>query len=149
MNIETIRTTQISKIKSLYKNLEAQSDDEFIQPFGEEWPEFIVTADDDWWRYEFVDGEFIRGSHPYVQTGMKRFMEESRPYGVQALKDAIEDDYWGFILQHGIHPSVLDTPSDGYGGYNVSNSESSSVRHVTAISQGQHVSNFVLNKKDK
>ncbi len=137
------RLMQIDKIKANYPAFKDVDESEFLQVFDDCWPEFIMVGDDDWYRYEFIDGEFVRGSSPDFDSGINQmgtYMHNVIDPAL-ALRSAYEGEYLGFVIQYGVHPADCDIPTNGDGTYSLGVNEGIGLgdeRRLTRMCNGRH-----------
>lgn len=132
---------QIKKIKEKYPTMGPATKTDIMQPFGDDWPEFVAISDDEWFKYEFIDGEFVRGAHMMVELkvlGFTQFLRES-DNPAKDLKEAFEGEVLGYILQHGVHPrDVFDDVWDEVGFSLGVNEGTSDPHRLTKIGMGRY-----------
>lgn len=149
----------IEILKKTYPAFKGATSSDCVQPFSKTYPEFFMVADDEGYDYEFLMRDkqkifFLRGCLAFPNNGLVPFLEKNFPYPGAAVKKAVEEDYYGYVIKWGCHPEVMDVPSIAeltgdfeQKGFSVSPTEDSDPKSLTELSGGRHPEHAVFRDK--
>ena len=150
----------IQILKKKYPSFARMSSRDCIRPYSKTFPELFMVADNEDYDYEFIlnkssEVRFLRGlsvrhcmdSGFVMPTSifqhLTQYIYEHGPYPGTAIKDAVENDYYGYILKWGVHPKDMNTPIHE-GRYSVSSLENSDAKSLTRLCHGRYPEHAVF-----